>query len=90
METSVTLSIITDDQKHKIGVLAVVSDITERKKTEKALKESEELSRAIVANAPIGIATSDSSYKFLSANEAFCSIIGYTQAELRKLTFKDV
>jgi PAS domain S-box-containing protein len=67
-----------------------VADITERKQTEEALKESEERSRAIVANSPIGIATSGSDKRFLSANDAFCRILGYTEVELRKLTFKDV
>ena len=66
----------------------MVADITERKRAEKALKHSEEFSKAIVANAPIGIATSDPSYHFTSANEAFCRILGYTEDELRKLTFK--
>ena len=90
LDTSISLSIIADDQKQKVGLLAVVSDITQRKQVEKALKESGEISRAIVANAPIGIATSDKSYHFVTANEAFCKILGYTQAELRKLTFKDL
>ncbi len=90
VDTTITLSIINDDQKRKIGTLAVVSDITQRKQAERALKASEELSRAIVANAPIGIATTDSSYHFVTANEAFCSILGYTEAELRKLTFKNL
>ncbi len=90
VETAITLSDITDDQNSKIGILAVISDITERKKAEKALKESEEISRAIVASSPIGIATSDSTYHFVSANEAFCNILGYSEEELRKLTFKDV
>jgi PAS domain S-box-containing protein len=90
VDTTVTLSLITDDLKRKIGILAVVINITERKKAEKALKQSEELSRAIVANAPIGIATSDSTYHFVSANSAFCSILGYTEEELHRLTFKDI
>jgi PAS domain S-box-containing protein len=68
----------------------VYRDITEIKKTQKALIESEELSRAIVANAPIGIATSDTSYHFASANEGFSRIIGYTEDELKKLTFKEI
>ncbi len=88
--TIITMSTITDDQGQITGMLAVITDITQRKQAEKALKESEELSRAIVANAPIGIATSDSSYHFVSANEAFCRILGYEKNELRKLTFKEI
>ena len=68
----------------------IFHDVTKNKEAEKALKESEELSRAIVTNAPIGIATSDQSYYFLSANDAFCSILGYSEEELRKLTFKQI
>lgn len=68
----------------------VYRDITEIKKVQKALIENEELSRAIVVNAPIGIATSDASYHFVSANEAFCIILGYSEDELRKLTFKEI
>jgi PAS domain S-box-containing protein len=88
--TIITMSTMTDDQGQTSGMLAVVADITERKRAEKALKESEELSRAIVSNAPIGIATSDASYHFVSANEAFCRILGYEEDELRKLTFKEI
>ena len=88
--TNIAISPIIDDQDQKIGVLAVISDITNRKSIEKALKESEELSRSIVANAPIGIATSDANYKFVSANDEFCRIIGYTEEDLKKLTFKEI
>ncbi len=88
--TNIAISPIIDDQGSKIGVLAVIADITNRKKIEKALKESEELSRSIVANAPIGIATSDANYKFVSANDEFCKILGYTEEDLKKLTFKEL
>ena len=78
--------------KNKLtGLRGVVLDITERKKAEEALKESEKMWRAIVANSPIGIATSGGADdQFLSANEAFCKILGYTEDELRKLTFEDI
>jgi PAS domain S-box-containing protein len=88
--TSIATSDIKDDEGRSIGTLALVAGITERKQVEEALKESEERARAIVANAPIGIATSDADKHFLSANEAFCKILGYTENELRKLTFKDI
>ena len=73
-----------------VGVRGIAIDITQHKKAEEALKESENRLRAIVANAQIGIATSDANSYFLSANEAFCKILGYTEEELRKLTYKDI
>jgi PAS domain S-box-containing protein len=77
--------------KNKVtGLRGLVLDITERKKSEEALRESERRLKAIVANSPIGIATSNADYHFLSANEAFCRTLGYKEEELRKLTFKDI
>ena len=73
-----------------VACQTIIRDVTARKKTEEALLESEKKARTIVANAPIGIATSDVNKHFLSANEAFCRIIGYSEDELRKLTFKDI
>ena len=71
-------------------ILGICEDITERKNSEEAIKESEKRSRAIVAYAPIGIAASGADKHFLSANKAFCKILGYTEKELRKLTFKNI
>jgi len=78
------------EYKGEQAILGIVTDITERKKAEEALKESEERSQAIVANSPIGIATTGIDKRILSANEAFCRILDYTEDELRKLTFKDI
>jgi PAS domain S-box-containing protein len=61
-----------------------------RKNAEKLLKSSQEALKAIVLNAPLGIATSNSKMLFLSANEAFCRITGYSEDELQKRTFRDI
>jgi PAS domain S-box-containing protein len=71
-------------------LMAFCENITERKQVGEALEESERRLKAVVANSPIGIATSGADKQFLSANEAFCKILGYTEEELRKLTFKDI
>ncbi|MDT8782139.1 MAG: PAS domain S-box protein [Candidatus Bathyarchaeota archaeon] len=68
----------------------IIRDITQRKKIEAALKKSEELQSAIVANSPIGIATIAADANFLSANESFVKILGYSESELRKMDFKDI
>jgi PAS domain S-box-containing protein len=73
-----------------IGLRGILVDITERKQAEETLKRSEERLNAIILNAPIGIATSDSNKYFLTANPAFCKILGYSEAELQKLTFRDI
>ena len=63
--------------------------IVKRRRAELQLIESEKKENAILSNALMGIATSDSGKYFLTANKVFCSILGYSEEELHKLTFKD-
>ena len=81
---------IKDSNGSITSAVEIAVDITERKHAEEALKESENRARAVVANSPLGIATSGADKHFLTANKAFCRILGYTEEELRNLTFKDI
>jgi PAS domain S-box-containing protein len=71
------------------GLRGLVIDITESKNAEQLLKKNQEQLKAIILNSPMGIAWSDLNHVFLSVNESFCRILGYSEGELRKLTFKD-
>ncbi len=62
-------------------------DITERKRAEEALRESEERFRGIFDHAAIGIAITDLDGRFKACNPAYCRMLGYTQEELRELNF---
>jgi PAS domain S-box-containing protein len=60
-------------------------DITERKRAEEALRESEERWYNIFNYAPIGICLSTSDGKMLSTNKALETITGYTLKELKNV-----
>jgi PAS domain S-box-containing protein len=62
-------------------------DITARKEAERALKDSEEKFRHTFDQSPIGASMVSLQNTFLRANEAFCRITGYTEAELKTITF---
>jgi PAS domain S-box-containing protein len=69
-----------DGRPALIGGTAV--DITERLRAEEALRESEERFRAILRQATAGIVRKDSDGRFIFVNEAFCNMLGRTEAEL--------
>ena len=72
------------------GLVLTLADVTEQKRAEQALRESEERFRRIFEEGPIGIATSGADFRFTRANAAFCEMMGRTESELRELTFRDI
>ncbi len=73
----VTVSNMTDDEGQPAGSIVVIRDITQRKRAEEALKESEELSRGMLEAATIGIYIVQDG-KFQYVNPQFEHIGGYT------------
>ncbi len=66
------------------------TDITERKRAEAALRESEERFRGIYEHAAFGISITDLQYRFLSGNAAYTAMLGYTEEELRAANFPNL
>ncbi len=70
--------------------MVLAHDITLRRQAERSLKESEARYRAIVQQAPLGIAEGElEGDHFLSLNQRYAEILGYSVAELMELTFRD-
>ena len=66
------------------------SDITERKRLEDELRESEWRFRTMFEQAAIGIAYTGLDGQLLEVNQRFCDIVGYTREELLQRTFRDI
>jgi PAS domain S-box-containing protein len=63
---------------------------TERSLAEEALRKSEERWRAVFENSAIGVALTDPSGRFLATNSAFQKMLGYSEEEIRELTFLEL
>ena len=68
--------IVHDDQI--LGVQGVLIDITERKRVEEALRESEERLRILFDNLTIGVYRTTPEGRILTANPAFVKMLGYS------------
>ena len=64
-------------------------DITASKKTEHALRETEDRWQTIFNEAAIGIALVDETGRPIESNPAFRRMIGYTEKELSAMSFVD-
>ncbi len=87
---SVTASPIKDATGRVIGASKVARDITDRKRAEEALRESNQRFRGTFENAAVGIAHVDPGGAWLRVNERICQIIGYEREELLAKTWQDI
>ncbi|MFP5208752.1 MAG: PAS domain S-box protein [Acidobacteriota bacterium] len=72
-----------DESGRKTGAFAMVTNITERKRAEEALRESEERFRTLISNLPVGLyrTTTGTPGRFITANPAAARMFGYTTLE---------
>ncbi len=78
-----------DEQNELSGVYGTIQDITDRKNSEKALKQSEEKYRLFFESTPIGIGIADLEGNILEFNQTMLEMIGYDAVEIKKLILSD-
>jgi PAS domain S-box-containing protein len=71
-------------------VLIISRNITERKRVEDALRDSEERFRRLFEESPIGVALAGEEYRVIEANNAYCQMLGYTREEMSGLNLADI
>lgn len=79
-----------DDAGNITATLSSGEDITVQRNAEEQLRQREEQLRLTLENAPIGIGTASLEGRLLTVNQAFCTILGYSAAELEGMTIEDI
>jgi PAS domain S-box-containing protein len=73
-----------------VSFLGVTQDITERKKAETIIKESEAKYRDLIEQAVDGIVILNQQGKLLQLNGSFLKMLGYDKSEITNMTIRDL
>ncbi len=79
-----------DDGGRTTGVLGVLTDVTQRRKAEEAVRESELWYRSILENANDAIFVEDLGGTILEVNDQACRLLGYSCEELLEKRVEDL
>ncbi|UCG01595.1 MAG: PAS domain S-box protein [Candidatus Heimdallarchaeota archaeon] len=83
-------NLVKDEKGKPLEIVGFWSDITDYKRTEEALRESEEKFRSVFENSPLGIALTDLNFSFTEVNDVFKEMLGYQGNELTQRTILDI
>src|SRR6202008_2250180 len=86
----VRFSPLTDERENVLGVIGVATNITDQRRAEVSIRESEERYRELFENANDIIYTHDLQGNFTSLNRSGERITGYSREEAAKMNVADV
>jgi len=83
VDISLTISPVKDASGKVIGTSAIARDITEQKRAEEALKNSEEKFSAAFRESPMALTlTSEKDHRYIDVNETFLRMTGWRRDEV--------
>jgi PAS domain S-box-containing protein len=80
---------LRDASGNLIGAVNMLVDLTERKRAEASLRDSEERFRRVFEQSPLAKATAGPDFRYRSVNPALCRMLGYSEEELIGHEFLD-
>lgn len=82
--------IIRDDNGKAIRMIGAMQDITNKKKLEDELRQSEAKFKGAFEYSPAGMALVDEQGRYIEVNDKLCEILGYSNQEMKSLTFQEI
>jgi PAS domain S-box-containing protein len=87
---SIAVDPLLDEAGRLVGAVYIMSDVTERRRAEEAIRESEKRYRQVIENAVDIIYTTDANGNFTYANSAALTTTGYSLEELQRFNYLDL
>ncbi|MBN1365630.1 MAG: PAS domain S-box protein [Syntrophaceae bacterium] len=87
-QVEIFASLMKNSEGNVTGFRGIIRDITERRKAEEFLRQSEEKYRTILENMEEGYYEVDLSGKFTFFNDSICQITGYSREELIGMSYR--
>jgi PAS domain S-box-containing protein len=81
---------LRDDRGNVVKWYGSCIDIEDRKRAGEQLRASEERWRAVFENSAVGLALTDPQGKYVGSNRAYQEMVGYTDEELRRMSYLDI
>ncbi len=81
---------VSDAAMFGLAAVAFNAFSASKVRAEAALRESEERFRRVFEEGPLGVALVGKDYRFLKVNSALCRMVGYSEAELTQMSFRDI
>jgi PAS domain S-box-containing protein len=79
-----------DESGRVVGLVGISRDITERRRNEEAIEESQRRFRAIFENSLDWFLLADDSGRYIEVNPAACQGLGYSRDEFLRLSISDL
>ncbi len=81
---------VRDENGNVIGIMGIFNDITEQKRIEEKLKQSEQKYRTLVETTQEGICIDDKNDNITFTNKAFADMLGYKRDEIIGMNFREL
>ena len=82
--------VIRDERGNPLRLAVVITDITDRKRAEEALRQSERRFRNYFEQGLIGMAVTSVDKRWLEVNDRLCEMMGYSREELLQRSWTEV
>lgn len=90
IDVSLHAAPVFDAQGKASSILAMVSDITERKRVDRELLQSEQKFRTAFEDAAVGMCLTGIDHRFMVVNRSLCKMLGYSAEELAALDWIEI